>query len=135
MKYSISNGDIEAYSHREFAYFVSQRYWVERSFDNAKNELGMSDYQIRKWQSWHTHHAIIMLASLLITTKLIEVKEEIPLLSFKDARILIVTQICTTQIDLEQKIIQMQKRHVKRKADIDWNYNKQKLKKRKKLSS
>ncbi len=135
VKYSISNGDIEAYSHREFAYFVSQRYWVERSFDNAKNELGMSDYQIRKWQSWHTHHAIIMLASLLITTKLIETKKEIPLLSFKDARILIVTQICTTQIDLEQKIIQMQKRHVKRKADIDWNYNKQKLKERKKLSS
>lgn len=133
VKYSISNGDIEAYSHREFAYFVSQRYWVERSFDNAKNELGMSDYQIRKWQSWHTHHAILMLASLLITTKLIESKEEIPLLSFKDARILIVTQICTTQIELEQKITQMQKRHVKRKADIDWNYNKQKLEKQKKL--
>lgn len=135
VKYSISNGDIEEYSHREFAYFVCQRYWVERSFDNAKNELGMSDYQIRKWQSWHTHHAIIMLASLLITTKLIEAKEEIPLLSFKDARILIVTQICTTQIELEKKIVQMQKRHVKRQADIDWNYNKQKLEEQKKLSS
>lgn len=127
VKYSISNGDINAYSYCEYAYFVSQRYWVERSFDNAKNELGMSDYQIRKWQSWHTHHAIMMLASLLITTKLIESKEEIPLLSFKDARILIVTQICKTQIEMEQKIIQMQKRHVKRKLDIDWNYRKQKL--------
>lgn len=95
----------------------------------------MSDYQIRKWQSWHTHHAIMMLASLLITTKLIESKEEIPLLSFKDARILIVTQICMNQIEMEQKIIQMQKRHVKRKADIDWNYNKQKLEEPKKLSS
>ena len=52
-----------------------------------------------------------------------------------DSPILIVTQICTIQIDLEQKIIQMQKRHIKRKADIGWNYNKQKLKERKKLSS
>jgi SRSO17 transposase len=135
VKYSISNGDIDGYSHGEYAYFVSQRYWVERSFDNAKNELGMSDYQIRKWQSWHTHHAIIMLASLLITTKLIEGKTEIPLLSFKDARILIVTQICKTQIEMEEKIKQMQKRHVKRKADIDWNYNKQTLKNPRKLSS
>ena len=135
VKYSISNGDIEAHSHREYAYFVSQRYWVERSFDNAKNELGMSDYQIRKWQSWHTHHSIIMLASLLITTKLIESKEAIPLLSFKDARILIVAQICTTQIEMEQKIKHMQKRHIKRKADIDWNYNKQKLELSNKLSS
>jgi SRSO17 transposase len=135
VKYSISNGDIDAHSHGGYAYFVCQRYWVERSFDNAKNELGMSDYQIRKWQSWHTHHAIIMLASLLITNILTECKEEIPLLSFKDARILIVTQICTTQIEMEQKIRQMQKRHVKRKADIDWNYNKQKLEQSIKLGS
>jgi len=135
IKYSISNGDIEAHSHCEYAYFVSQRYWVERSFDNAKNELGMSDYQIRKWKSWHTHHAIIMLASLLITTKMIEIKKKIPLLSFKDARILIVTQICATQIEMEQKIKQMQKRHSKRKADIDWNYNKQNLEQSNKLSS
>ena len=76
-----------------------------------------------------------MLASLLITTKMIECKEEIPLLSFKDARILIVTQICTTQIEMEQKIKQMQKRHVKRKADIDWNYNKQRLQQSMKLGS
>ncbi len=88
----------------------------------------MSDYQIRKWQSWHTHHAIIMLASLFITSKLIEGKKEIPLLSFKDARILIVARICITQIEMEQKIKQMQKRHAKRKADIDWNYYKQKVK-------
>ena len=135
VKYSISNGAIDAHSHREYAYFVSQRYWVERSFDNAKNELGMSDYQIRKWQSWHTHHAIMMLASLFITTKLIESKDEIPLLSFKDARILIVTQICATQIEMEQKIVQMQKRHNKRKADIDWNYAKQNLAIRNKLTS
>ncbi len=134
IKYSISNGEVDGYSHGEYAYFVSQRYWVERSFDNAKNELGMSDYQIRKWQSWHTHHAIIMLASLLMTTKLIEGKTEIPLLSFKDARILIVTRICKTQIEMEKKIKQMQKRHIKRKTDIDWNYNKQTLKKPQKLS-
>jgi len=44
-----------------------------------------------------------MLASLQLTTKLIESKEEIPLLSFKDERILIVTQICALQIEMEQK--------------------------------
>lgn len=95
----------------------------------------MSDYQIRKWQPWHTNHAIIMLASLLITTKLIESKEDVPLLSFKDVRILIVTQNCPTQIEMEEKIKQMQKRHAKRKADIDWNCNKQKLEQSKILSS
>jgi len=126
VKYSISNGTTDNYSHQEYAYFVSQRYWVERSFDNAKNELGMSDYQVRKWQSWHTHHAIIMMASLYITMQLIQHKEQIPLLSFKDARILVVTSICASQIEIEKRARQMVKRHRKRKADIEYCYRKQK---------
>jgi len=56
-KYSLSNGEVAQYSHKEYAYFVAQRYWVERTFDNAKNELGMSDYQTQGWKSWHHNHA------------------------------------------------------------------------------
>ena len=128
IKYSISNGYVKAYSHKEDAYFVSQRYRACLSRGRQQTLLRPRTFQIRKWQSWHTHHAIIMLASLFITSKLIEGKKEIPLLSFKDARILIVARICITQIEMEQKIKQMQKRHAKRKADIDWNYYKQKVK-------
>ncbi|MDC0584264.1 IS701 family transposase [Bacteroidales bacterium] len=127
-KYSLSNGESDNYTHKEYAYFVSQRYWVERSFDNAKNELGMSDYQIRKWQSWHTHHAIVMMASLYITTQLIEHQDNVPLLSFRDARILLVANICATQVEIEEKAIQMHKRHKKRKADILRRFCKQKEK-------
>jgi hypothetical protein len=89
VKYSISNGDLNEYTHKEYAYFIAQRYGVERSFDNAKNELGMSDYQIRKWQSWHTHHSLVMMASLYVTTQLIEHQIEISLLSFRDIRIMV----------------------------------------------
>jgi SRSO17 transposase len=128
IKYSISNGNLDEHTHKENAYFVSQRYWVERSFDNAKNELGMSDYQIRKWQSWHTHHAIVMMASLYIATQLIEHQQEIPLLSFRDVRIMLVANICATQIEMENKARQMQKRHKKRQADIDLSYHKHKEK-------
>ena len=127
-KYSFSNGGAGKYHPKEYAYFQAQRYWVEISFDNAKNELGMSDYQIRKWQSWYTHHAIIMMASLYITTQLIEHQEEFPLLSFRDVRILLVTNICATQIEIENKAKQMHKRHEKRQADIDISHHKQKEK-------
>jgi hypothetical protein len=62
---------------------VAQRYWVERTFDNAKNELGMSDYQTRKWKSWQHHHSLIMLASLFIMKQQIDNQSEVPLLSFQ----------------------------------------------------
>jgi len=86
IKYSLSNGRVEEYSHKKYAYFVAQRYWVERTFDNAKNELGMSDYQVRKWGSWHNHHILVMLASLFIMKQQMENHPQIPLLSFRDAR-------------------------------------------------
>lgn len=125
IKYSFSNGELNEYSHQEYAYFVAQRYWVERTFDNAKNELGMSDYQTRKWKSWHHHHSLIMLASVFIMRQQIDNQSEVPLLSFRDARILVVLQIFGTEQDVKLRLKQMEKRHQKRKYDIDRNYGKQ----------
>ncbi len=122
VKYSFSNGDPDQYSHQEYAYFVSQRYWVERTFDNAKNDLGMSDYQIRKWKGWHNHHALVMLASLFIMKQQMENHSQVPLLSFRDARILVILQIYGTEKEVRQRLDQMYKRHQKRKYDIDLSY-------------
>jgi SRSO17 transposase len=125
IKYSFSNGSVNEYNHKEYAYFVSQRYWVERTFDNAKNELGMSDYQVRKWKSWHHHHSLVMLASLFIMKQKMELKSQIPLLSFRDARILVILQVFGTENDVKIRLLQMEKRHKKRQNDIDLSYKKQ----------
>jgi len=125
IKYSFSNGELDEYSHQQYAYFVAQSYWVERTFDNAKNELGMSDYQTRKWKSWQHHHSLIMLASLFIMKQQIDNQSEIPLLSFRDARILVILQVFGTQEDIEKRLEQMAKRHRKRQYDIDLNYKQQ----------
>lgn len=61
VRYSFSNGGVEEYTAEEYAYFRTQKYWMERTFDDSKNELGLSDYQIRtgragtttiRWSSW-----------------------------------------------------------------------------------
>ena len=125
VKYSYSNGGIDEFTHLGYAYFVCQRYWVERTFDDAKNELGMSDYQVRKWKSWHNHHAMIMMASLFIMKQKIENKVQMPLLSFRDARILVILQLFGTPEDIKKRLLQMEKRQKKRKDDILLKYRKQ----------
>ncbi len=125
IKYSFSNGTIEQYSHQEYGYFVAQRYWVERTFDDAKNELGMSDYQVRKWKGWHNHMSLVMLTSLFIMKQKMDNKKEVPLLSFRDARILIILQISGTPNEIKKRLEQMEKRHTKRKFDIELKYEKQ----------
>lgn len=45
-KYSLSNSP-ENTSITRLAYMQAQRYWVERPFQDAKNQCGMGDYQAR----------------------------------------------------------------------------------------
>lgn len=128
LKYSITNGAIDEYSYKEYAYFVAQRYWVERAFQNNKQEIGLSDYQVRKWESWHKHHAIVMLTSLFLVKQLMIVKDISSLISFRDARIMNVLQICKEFDEQNIRLNQMAKRHIKRQMDIDRAYKKQMLK-------
>jgi len=125
VKYSFSNGDVNQYTHQEYAYFVAQRYWVERTFDNAKNELGMSDYQVRKWKSWHHHHSLVMLASLFIMKQQMENHPQVPLLSFRDARILVILQVFGTEPEVKRQLQHMAKRHQKRQYDITLSHKQQ----------
>ena len=46
------------YTNKEWAYFQCSRYWVERCFDDCKNELGMSGYQVTGWLAWQTSYGI-----------------------------------------------------------------------------
>jgi len=125
IKYSLSNGDVNQYTHKEYAYFVCQRYWVERTFDDAKNEVGLSDYQIRKWRSWHNHHAMVMFTALFIMKQKIENRKQTLLLSFRDTRILIILHLLGTKEQIEKRLEQMEKRHDKRNLSILFNYKKQ----------
>ncbi len=121
-KYSFSNGGAGKYHPKEYAYFQAQRYWVERTFDDSKNELGMSDYQIRKWIGWHHHQSLVMLASLILLKQKIENQTEFPLMSLRDARILIIFKMFGTEDQYKQRLKQMKVRHSKRKRDIDRYY-------------
>lgn len=122
VKYSLSNGGIDQYSHHQYAWFQSQRYWVERSFDDAKNELCMSDYQVRKWNGWHHHHALVFMAGLFLLKHRIEFKHESPLMSMRDARILMIVSLYGNKLDIQNRIDQMEIRHKKRQYDIDRRY-------------
>jgi hypothetical protein len=95
------------------AYFQCQRYWVERTFDDAKNELGMSDYQVRKWNGWHHHHSLVFMAGLYLLLQRIDAHQDIPLMSVRDARILMVVSLFGTEQDVELRLKQMAKRHQK----------------------
>ena len=66
VKYSLSNAS-SICTWSKLARMQSERYWIERSFQDAIELAGMSDYQVRNWDAWHRHMALVLLAMLWIT--------------------------------------------------------------------
>ena len=122
IKYSFSNGSLEEYTPDEYAYFQCNRYWVERCFDDTKNELGLSGYQVRKWLGWQHHQSLVMMASLFLLNVRIEQKPEYELMSLRYARIMIIAHMFSNQETIEKLYEQMIKRHKDRKRDINRFY-------------
>lgn len=66
IKFSLCNA-IHIYSWDRLLTMQNQRYWIERSFEDAIELAGMADYQVRNWKAWHHHMALVLLAMIWIT--------------------------------------------------------------------
>lgn len=98
LKFSFSNETRETYSNKEWAYFQCSRYWVERCFDDCKNELGMSGYQVTGWLTWQRHMTLVMMASLYMLRMKIKARGQLPILSVRDARLLMIATLFGTRV-------------------------------------
>lgn len=58
-----------------------QRVFVERIFQEGKNELGMGDYQVRSWEGFHKHMTLCFLAFYYVASQKVKYDQEIPLTS------------------------------------------------------
>ncbi len=123
-KYSFTNA-AEKTSLQRLAYMQRLRYWIERTFQEAKNAAGMDEYQARSWQAWYHHMALVMMA-LLFTLKEKQLQSEaLPLLSATDVKLLLARLLPRRDLDIEESIRQAQNRHRQRQAAIDSAHRRQ----------
>jgi SRSO17 transposase len=122
-KYTLSNAPAET-STQQLAQMQGQRFWIERAFEDGKSESGMADYQARKWRSWHHHMALVSMAMLFMAEERELQREEIPLLSCNDIEILLRIFLPRRDIDPDEIVRQMEKRHRRRQASINNAFNK-----------
>lgn len=65
LKFCFANAKPQA-SLRRLASMQADRHFVERTFADAKGCCGMADYQVRGWQAWHHHMALVMIALMFL---------------------------------------------------------------------
>ena len=121
IKYAFSNASEGQYSTTELVQMQSQRYYVERSFQDAKQEMGMSQYQVRGWLAWHLHFALVLLSMEFVLTEKMLFKNEYPLLTSYDIREVFINLYSRKGATYEEVMEQMTHRHAQRNADIERN--------------
>lgn len=70
IRYALCN-DLKASKHR-LAFMHGQRYFIERSFQDTKQQLGLNEYQVRGYAGWHRHMAMCMMGLLFIQMEKME---------------------------------------------------------------
>jgi len=103
----------------------AQRYWIERNFQEAKNHCGMGEYQARKWEGWHHHLAMVMMAMLFMLEQRLLFKDTYPLLSCFDIVCILNFLLPRRASTLREVLRQLEERHRRRQASIDHAYHKQ----------
>lgn len=95
------------------------RYFIERSFQDAKSSLGLADYQTRGWRAWHHHVALVLLAMLFQLRERILHAQEHPLLSTADVVDLLRHYLPAATVTPEDVMEQLRHRHRKRQSSIE----------------
>ncbi len=83
IKYTLSNAPADTPVLR-LGQMQGQRYWVERTFEDAKGECGLADYQVLGWRGWHHHVTMVMLAMLFIAEQRVAHQPGLALLTPRD---------------------------------------------------
>ncbi len=83
VKYSLSNAAADT-TPLQLARMQGQRYWAERTFEDAKGQCGLADYQVQGWLAWHHHVTMVMLAMVFIAEQRAAHQPALALLSPRD---------------------------------------------------
>jgi SRSO17 transposase len=118
IKISLSNAP-EATELKRLAWMQRQRYWIERAFEDGKSECGMADYQVRKWNAWHHHMALVMMSMVFMLTERIRHRDTYPMLSCSDIEELLSRFLPRRDVSEAEVIRQLEDRHLRRQSAVE----------------
>ena len=124
LKYFISNAACSV-SLKEMVCKASCRFYIERTFQDAKTSIGMADYQMRGWTGWHHHMAMIMPALMFLMKERIINEADVSLLSCQDIVEILNFYLPREDVDEEAIFRQLEKRHEARRKAMESAYRNQ----------
>ena len=102
-KYYLSNAPADT-PLATFVWLSGMRWPIETCFEDAKQELGLGDYQLRSWTGWHHHMTLCLLAHFFLVRLKINLQDEAPDLTLPQAILLLKVGLDQPHLDAAQTI-------------------------------
>ena len=98
------------------AFMQGQRYFIERAFQDAKQQTGMNQYQVRGYAGWYRHITMSMLAMQFLTEEKLRQKDIKVYLTSADIINLFTLLLPKKNITLKdlQRMIKKKNKHAQR---------------------
>jgi SRSO17 transposase len=100
LKAFLSNAALDT-SLEIFVWLSGMRWPVESCFEEAKQEVGLGDYQTRSWTGWHHHMTLCLLAHFLLVRLQLRLQEDAPDLTLPQAILLLQSILPKPEFDAE----------------------------------
>jgi SRSO17 transposase len=117
IKYTLSNAPADTPVLR-LGQMQGQRYWVERTFEDAKGECGLADYQALGWRAWHHHVTMVMLAMLFIAEQRVAHQPGLALLTPRDVVEILQESLPRKPEGKDALVARINQRHERRRGAI-----------------
>ncbi len=121
IKYTVSNAPAGT-PVLQLGKMQGQRYWVERTFEDAKGQCGLADYQVLGWRAWHHH---VMLAMLFIAEQRAAHQPGLELLTPRDIVEMLKQTLPRKPEGRDALIARINQRHARRRGAIESRYRTQ----------
>jgi SRSO17 transposase len=102
-----------------------QRYWVERTFEDAKGECGLADYQALGWRAWHHHVTMVMVAMLFIAEQRVAHQPGLVLLTPRDIVEMLQETLPRKPDGKDALVARINQRHERRRGAIESRFRTQ----------
>lgn len=89
LKYSLCYQADQQYDLNTLLFRQMQRYWIERAFQDVKEQLGIHQYQVRSYKAWYHHIALTLMALHFMLESKVNNQEDIPLMSCADIKLML----------------------------------------------
>jgi len=131
IKYTLSNAPADTPVLR-LGQMQGHRYWVERTFEDAKGHCGLGDYQVLGdrareggWRAWHHHVTMVMLAMLFIAEQRAAHQPGLALLTPRDIVEMLKETLPRKPEGRDALIARINQRHARRRGAIESRYRTQ----------